>query len=91
LAILFLIKLPKKGFEPSADESEFLGSATNRLQTAMGSLPELLERKRLIDLHTNVATALLDHIKARKLDSLFESEEKLLTGQGGQRARGIGT
>lgn len=27
------------------------------------SLPELLEKKRLIDLHTNVATAVLDHIK----------------------------
>lgn len=29
------------------------------------SLPELLEKKRLIDLHTNVATAVLDHIKVR--------------------------
>lgn len=27
------------------------------------SLPELLEKKRLIDLHTNVATAVLEHIK----------------------------
>ena len=26
------------------------------------SLPELLEKKRLIDLHTNVATAVLEHI-----------------------------
>lgn len=27
------------------------------------SLPELLEKKRLIDMHTNIATALLSHIK----------------------------
>lgn len=30
------------------------------------SLPELLEKKRLIDLHTNVATAVLDHIKVSR-------------------------
>ena len=31
--------------------------------SSCSSLPELLEKKRLIDLHTNVATAVLDHIK----------------------------
>ncbi|KAF7704196.1 hypothetical protein HF521_021268 [Silurus meridionalis] len=35
--------------------------------------------KRLIDLHTNVATAVLDHIKSRKLDVYFEYEEKLMS------------
>ncbi|TRY84989.1 hypothetical protein DNTS_028862 [Danionella cerebrum] len=39
----------------------------------------LLEKKRLIDLHTNVATAVLDHIKTRKLDVYFEFEEKLMS------------
>jgi hypothetical protein len=34
------------------------------------SLPELLEKKRLIDLHTNVATAVLEHIKV-KFNSFF--------------------
>ncbi|XP_037756465.1 sec1 family domain-containing protein 1 isoform X4 [Chelonia mydas] len=43
------------------------------------SLPELLEKKRLIDLHTNVATAVLEHIKARKLDVYFEYEEKIMS------------
>ncbi|MGH0177288.1 UNVERIFIED_CONTAM: hypothetical protein FKN15_074887 [Acipenser sinensis] len=43
------------------------------------SLPELLEKKRLIDLHTNVATAVLEHIKTRKLDVYFECEEKLMS------------
>ncbi|XP_064881852.1 sec1 family domain-containing protein 1-like isoform X2 [Oncorhynchus nerka] len=36
---------------------------TAKLTSAVSSLPELLEKKRLIDLHTNVATAVLDHIK----------------------------
>nr|CAD2175684.1 unnamed protein product [Meloidogyne enterolobii] len=64
------------------NESDLLlDSATNKLSSAVGSLPELLEKKRLIDLHTNVATALLDNIKSRKLDILYETEEKLLTGQ----------
>lgn len=29
----------------------------------LSSLPELLEKKRLIDMHTNVATAILEQIK----------------------------
>ena len=29
----------------------------------VSSLPELLEKKRLIDMHMNIATAMLDHIK----------------------------
>lgn len=42
----------------------------------------MLEQKQLIDLHTNIATNLLENIKERKLDVLFETEEKLLNGQG---------
>lgn len=30
------------------------------------SLPELLEKKRLIDMHMSIATAILDHIKVIK-------------------------
>ncbi|CAD5213138.1 unnamed protein product [Bursaphelenchus okinawaensis] len=71
------------GIQNPEDEAAvmLLDDATSKLQTAMGSLPELLEQKRLIDLHTNVATTLLDSIKQRQLDVLFESEEKLLNGQ----------
>jgi hypothetical protein len=43
------------------------------------SLPELLEKKKRIDMHTNIATALLDEIKERKLDTFFEAEEKMIT------------
>jgi len=40
----------------------------------------LTEKKRLIDLHTSLATALLDHIKGRRLDVFFELEEKIMGG-----------
>uniref|UniRef100_A0A3B3Q357 Sec1 family domain-containing protein 1 n=1 Tax=Paramormyrops kingsleyae TaxID=1676925 RepID=A0A3B3Q357_9TELE len=56
-----------------------LSDNTAKLTSAVSSLPELLEKKRLIDLHTNVATAVLDHIKTRKLDLYFEYEEKLMS------------
>ncbi|KAM9787462.1 sec1 family domain-containing protein 1 isoform X3 [Syngnathus typhle] len=56
-----------------------LSDNTAKLTSAVSSLPELLEKKRLIDLHTNVATAVLDHIKSRKLDLYFEYEEKLMS------------
>jgi len=63
------------------DESaiSMLSDNTAKLTSAVSSLPELLEMKRLIDMHTNVATALLEHIKARKLDVYFETEEKLMS------------
>lgn len=56
-----------------------LSDTTARLTSAVSSLPELLEKKRLIDMHTNIATALLEHIKHRKLDSYFEMEEKMMS------------
>ncbi|KAI1728441.1 sec1 family domain-containing protein [Ditylenchus destructor] len=70
------------GMQNPDDESVFLlDDATAKLQSAVGNLPELLEQKRLIDLHTSIATSLLENIKERKLDLLFETEEKLLNGQ----------
>ncbi|KAK7473630.1 hypothetical protein BaRGS_00035108 [Batillaria attramentaria] len=56
-----------------------LSDHTARLTSAVSSLPELLEKKRLIDMHTNIATALLEHIKHRKLDTYFEMEEKMMS------------
>lgn len=63
------------------DESaiSMLSDNTAKLTSAVSSLPELLEKKRLIDMHTNIATALLDQIKSRKLDVYFETEEKLMS------------
>lgn len=55
---------------------------TTKLTNAINTLPELLEMKRLIDLHTTIASAILEHIKQRKLDVYFEVEEKLISSKG---------
>lgn len=52
---------------------------TERLTNAVNSLPQLMEQKRLIDMHTRIATAMLNAIKARRLDSFFEMEERIMT------------
>jgi hypothetical protein len=52
---------------------------TAKITSAVNSLPQLLERKRLIDMHTSIATSVLNVIKSRKLDNFFELEEKILS------------
>lgn len=52
---------------------------TARLTSAVNSLPQLLEKKRLIDMHTTLATGILNYIKTRKLDTFFEMEEKIMS------------
>lgn len=68
-----------KGLDAESDEAiSMITDATARLTTAVSSLPELLEKKKLIDMHTNIATAVLEQIKTRKLDAFFEAEEKIM-------------
>lgn len=62
-----------------------LNDTTARITSAVSSLPELLERKKLLDLHTSLASGVLEHIKRRKLDVYFELEEKLLSRGVGER------
>lgn len=54
---------------------------TAKITSAVSSLPELLEKKRVIDMHMNIATSVLDQIKKRKLDMFFESEEQIMGKQ----------
>lgn len=56
-----------------------VASNTAKLTSAISSLPDLMEKKKSIDMHTNIAMTLLDHIKERKLDEYFELEEKIMT------------
>lgn len=68
------------GLDGESDEAmSMLSDNTAKLTSAVSSLPELLEKKRLIDMHTTIATAMLEHIKARKLDVFFELEEKIMS------------
>lgn len=54
---------------------------TAKLTSAVNSLPQLLEMKRLIDMHTSMAMAILNVIKSRRLDIFFELEEKIMSKQ----------
>ncbi|KAL6912381.1 hypothetical protein ACP4OV_001186 [Aristida adscensionis] len=59
------------------DGTDLIGN-TKHLMNAVNSLPELTERKKMIDKHTNIATALLGHIKERSLDKYCDCENDML-------------
>lgn len=46
------------------------------LAQAINALPEMADKKRSIDMHTNIATALLNEIKARELDAFYTMEDQ---------------
>lgn len=60
------------------DGTDLIGN-TKHLMNAVNSLPELTERKKLIDKHTNIATVLLGEIKERSLDAYCTLENDMLT------------
>ena len=66
---------------PMGDEDEQMQANTKNLMNAVSSLPELTERKRVIDKHTNIATALLKEIKDRQIDAFCAVEEELFAGK----------
>ncbi|KAH8583636.1 Sec1 family [Cryptosporidium sp. chipmunk genotype I] len=64
----------KKLSELNYNNEDSSQMATN-LAVAIHALPEMTEKKRSIDTHTNIATKLVDEIKKRELDKFFEVEE----------------
>ncbi|KAL2936878.1 SEC1 family transport protein SLY1 [Bienertia sinuspersici] len=59
------------------DGTDLIGN-TKHLMSAVNSLPELTERKQVIDKHTNIATVLLGEIKERSLDSYAKKEYDMM-------------
>ncbi|KAL1523538.1 hypothetical protein AB1Y20_018475 [Prymnesium parvum] len=58
-----------------------VNETTRALASTLDALPELQEKKRVIDAHMNIATELLGHIKSRSLDSYYAIEEGLIDGR----------
>ncbi|KAK2663396.1 hypothetical protein Ddye_001970 [Dipteronia dyeriana] len=72
------------------DGTDLIGN-TKHLMNAVNSLPELTERKQVIDKHTNIATVLLGEIKERSLDSYAKKENDMMVRGGIDRNELLGT
>ncbi|WCJ25456.1 SEC1 family transport protein SLY1 [Euphorbia peplus] len=71
------------------DGTDMIGN-TKHLMNAVNSLPELTERKQVIDKHTNIATVLLGEIKERSLDSYAKKETDMIIRGGIDRNELLG-
>jgi hypothetical protein len=67
--------------DAKVDPNELMQSNTRNLMSAISSLPQLTERKKVIDKHTNMATSLLKLIQARALKQYWDREEDCLHGK----------
>lgn len=68
----------KTGVADLEDLQNDTSASAQHLKAAITLLPEMRERKNILDMHMNILAALLTGIKDRQLDNFFETEENIM-------------